>query len=141
MMDKYLHQNYPLEERAQILRDSADFTEEGASYTRTLTENELTIEREHLAEASIKRSEIEDEKKEVVKDYKAKLDPLNDQISEHLQKIKTGKEEIKGSLHGFKDHEDGTVYFYDDNGEMVYSRRLRANEAQKTVMSVLRDAK
>lgn len=141
MMDKYLHQNYPLEERAQILRDSADFTEEEASYTRTLTENELTIEREQLAEASIKRSEIEDEKKEAVKGFKAMLDPLNDQISEHLQKIKTGKEEIKGSLHAFKDHEEGTVYFYDDNGEMVYSRRLRANEVQKTVMSVLRDAK
>ena len=140
MMDRFLHQQYPPEERAQILRDSADFTEEGMKYTRSLTEEELTIEREQLAEVSIKRSEIEDEKKEIVKQYKMKLDPLNDQVSEHLKRIKTRQEEITGALHAFKDHDAGMVYFYDDNGEMVFSRRLRANESQKTVMSVIRQA-
>lgn len=140
-MERFLHQDYTPEERARILRDSADFTEEGMKYTRTLTENELTIEREQLAEVSIKRSEIEDEKREVVKQYKMKLDPLNDLVSTHLQKIKTRQEEITGDLHAFKDYEVGQVFFYDDKGEMVFSRRLRANETQKTVMSVIREAK
>lgn len=140
-MERFLHQDYQPEERKRILSDSADFVEEGMKYTRTLSENELTIEREQLAEVSIKRSEIEDEKKEAVKEFKMKLDPLNDQISEHLQKIKTRQEEITGDLYAFKDYDQGQVYFYDEKGEMVFSRRLRANEGQKTVMSELRAAK
>lgn len=140
-MDKFLHQNYAPEERARILRDSADFTEEDSKYIRTLTPEELDMEREQLSDNCIQRSEIEDEKKVAMKVYKDRLDPLNDHIKESLQKIKTKQEEIVGNLHGFKDHDAGMVYFYDDLGEMVYSRRLRPSEIQKTVMAALREAK
>lgn len=140
-MERFLHQDYTPEDRARILRDSADFTEEDSTYTRTLTPAELDIEREQLSEDCILRSEIEDEKKTIMKQFKNRLDPVNETIQERLQKIKTKQETISGALHGFKDHEEGMVFFYDDNGEQVYSRRLRPSEAQKTVMTALREAK
>lgn len=140
-MDRFIHQQYSEEERERILRDSADFVEEGMKYTRTLTDNELTIEREYLAELSIKRSEIEDDKREVMKEFKMKLDPVNDEIKERLQKIKTRQEEITDDLFVFKDYDTGQAHFYDKRGEQVFSRRLRANEGQRTVMAALREAK
>lgn len=140
-MEKYLHQNYAPEERRQILEDSCDFAEKDASYTRTLTPNDIAIERERLSENSIKKHELDLEKKEAMKVFKEKIDPLTESIAENLKRIKTGKEELKGDLFAFKDHEEGMVYFYDELGELVYSRRLRDNETQKTIMTSLRQAK
>jgi hypothetical protein len=119
----------PEDQRLRLLMDNCDSRDE-TTYMKTLTAEELDIKRETLAENMITFYGLEEDFKKVKDEFKDKMDPIKDENREICQQVKTGKEEVKGILFHFADHEDSVMNTYDERGEFVSSRRLRPDEKQ-----------
>jgi hypothetical protein len=131
-MERFLFQDQPLEERRRILRDSADKIEE-TTYLKPLSEDELSVRREAFTEGSIKLGQMEDELEEVKEKYKEKMKPLKDQNKEVLYELKHRQAAVTGPLFLIADHDEGMMGTYDENGELISSRKLRPEEKQLTI--------
>lgn len=136
-MDAELFKDVPVEKRAQMLRDNADEVV-NESYTKTLTPEELTEIKDSLSGIAININDIEEEKKVVVNVFKARLNPLKNEMKEKLKAIKYKAIMVKGELFKMVDRETRMVGFYDVNGDLISSRPAMADELQGTFMQVLR---
>lgn len=119
-------------EKLRLLRDNCDDYEE-TRYVKPLSQEELDIKRESLADNCIEFTRLEDELKEVKTGFKTKMDPIKDENKILCQQIKTRQEETAGKLFHFNNHDDAMRYTYDESGELVASRRLRPDEKQKRI--------
>jgi len=128
MEQKIFNEYNPLE-RMQLLTDNCDEIEEGA-YVRTLTEDEVLNKKELLSKDFIEFNKIRSEAKQVANEFKEKLKPIAETLQSHSEAIRTRIEEKVGKLFIFKDQETKQAYYYDDKGELVQQRRLRADEIQ-----------
>lgn len=122
-------------ERLILLQQNADHIEE-TTYYKPLTAEELDLRREELTDNAIKLSEYEDEKKEVMQEFKLKMDPLAKANKKLLTEVKTRQAEVSGALYLMANHEEGMMETYDSNGELISSRRLRPEEKQKNIFSL-----
>lgn len=137
-MEKFLGQDIPENERWQFLQDNADAVEE-IGYTHRFSPEELAQKKELLAEASIKINNIEEEKKEALSDFKDRLKPLTEEKAELLENIKTGSKFIPSEkCVKILYHEEKMAGYYNQLGELVYSRPIMPQEMQKTVFSINR---
>jgi len=94
------------------------------------------VKREQLTENAIKLSEFEDEKKEAMQEFKLKMDPLSKENKSLLTEIKTRQAKVEGTLYHMANHEDAMMETYDENGEMVASRRLRPDEKRQNLFAL-----
>lgn len=122
-------------QRKMLLEQNCDKTEQ-TKYLKPLSIDEMDIRREQLTENAIKLSEIEDEKKEITKEFKDKTEPLVSANKILLQELKTRQTQVDGVLYYMADHENGMMEVYDENGEMISSRRLRPDEKQGTIFKL-----
>jgi hypothetical protein len=121
--------NVPLEQRVSVLKDNCDHAE-STSYMKDLTQEELDVKRERHIDNCIDLSRMKDELKEIKDRFKESMSPLEDENKRLLIEVKTRKEEKKGWLFEFRDHEAGMVNVYDETGEFVNMRRMRPDEKQ-----------
>lgn len=121
--------------RLQMLRDHADKTEE-TKYYKDLSQEELDIKRERLTDNLIKVSDLEDDLNVIKENFKEKMDPLKRETKELLGQVKTGKEQVEGTLFHIADHQNSVMETWDENGDFVSSRRLRPDEKQPKLFSV-----
>lgn len=119
----------PPAQRLQVLRDNCD-GQETTSYLKDLTDEELDIKRETLTTNCIKVNHLEEELKGIKAGFKAEIDPLKEETRELCRQVETKKEEVKGTLFHFADHEASVMNTYDEAGEFVQSRRLKPEEKQ-----------
>lgn len=119
----------PPQERLRILRDSCD-SHEQTTYYKDLTADEVAAKNSRLIDNLIVVSRAEDELIVVKKEHKIKTDPLKDENKIILMEVKTGKQEITGTIYHLANHDEGIMETYDENGEFVKSRRLRPDEKQ-----------
>jgi hypothetical protein len=119
-------------EKLRLLRDNCDDYEE-TSYVKPLSQEELDVKREELADNCIEFTRLEDELKEIKTGYKDKMDPLKADNKTLCQQIKTRQEEATGKLFHFNNQDEGMRITYDEQGEFVGSRRLRPDEKQKRI--------
>lgn len=139
-MDKFLGQDVPENERWQFLKDNADSVE-FIGYTHRFTPEQLAQKKESLAEVSIKINDIETDKKEVLDDFKEKLKPLNEDKMTLLDNIKKGSEYIENKeCVKILYHEEKMAGFYNNLGELVYTRPIMPQEMQKTIFADIRTA-
>ena len=137
-MDKFLGQDIPEKDRWQFLQDNADSVEK-IGYTHRFTPEELAQKKESLAETQIKINDIEIEKKEAMESFKADLKPLNEQKQELLDNIKKGSEYRENEeCVKILDHEERMAGYYNQLGELVYSRPIMPQEMQKTIFNINR---
>jgi len=122
-------------ERILLLQQNADRIEE-TTYYKPLTQEELDLRRENLTDNAIKLSEFEDEKKDAMADFKAKMDPLTKENKKLLTEVKTRQAEVSGSLYHLSNHDDGMMETYDQNGELISTRRLRPEEKQQNIFNI-----
>lgn len=120
-------------ERLNILQQNADLVEQ-TTYQKPLTEEVLAEKKDTLTDNSIKLFDLEEEKKEAVKIYKDKIDPLKKQNSKLLSEIRTGQETVEGTLFHMANFDDGMMETYDNEGFMIGSRRLKPNEKQGNLL-------
>lgn len=137
MLDKELGKDIPIEERGEFLKDNCDAVEK-VTYSKTFTSEELAKQRETLTEVSIKIADIEEEKKENAKHFKELLEPLTKERSLCVERLKSKSEVVSEDCYKFYDEETNMVGFYNDDGDLVYSRPAFPNEMQKTIYANIR---
>lgn len=87
---------------------------------------------------SIKISDIEEEKAEVVKEYKERLAPLMKERAVAIDNLKKKSETKTEECFKFFDEETKMVGFYNREGQLVNSRPAFPNEMQRTVFQMAR---
>lgn len=122
-------------ERLSIMQENAAKIEQ-TIYQKALSQEELGVRREDLADNCIRLNKFEDELKEVKDDFKFKMDPLKVMNKRLLTEIKTKQTEVDGTLFHMANHEDGMMETYDNEGFLISSRRLRPEEKQGTIFSL-----
>lgn len=109
---------------------------EKTTYQKQLTPDELAARREDLADDCIKLNQLEDDLKEIKDGYSATMKPLKEANKIRLSEIKTKQTTVEGTLYHIANREDNMMETFDENGELVSSRRLRPEEKQGNVFSM-----
>ncbi len=138
-MSKFLFENESPEERKELLENSADGIVSEKFY-RKLTQEELIAKKAAFTANALKFDDIEEQKKDVVAEFKEQLDPLKRTHKELGSEIRTGYEEVEGTLYKMVDTEKRWVSFYSETGELIEtkSRPAVADELQKTIHMEIR---
>lgn len=127
----------PIEQRAQILKDSCDKIEE-RSYLSKFDQEETNLLRAELATVSIQLGTIQEELDGIKSDYKGKLKPLQERIDKILYSLKNGGEYVKGECYKFIDQEEERVGWYTPDGYLLEERPITQEERQRTVQMEIR---
>lgn len=127
-------------ERRRILQDNADKVEQG-SYFKVLNEEETLVLREELAEVSIKQRTLDQERKDMLAEWKERMEPVKRRKEVLIDNLRSGQEELEGNLYLIADHDAGDMLYYDGEGVLIKTRRLRPDERQVKIMSMLRPDK
>lgn len=125
------------EERRQFLADNADAVEK-KEYMRHFTPEELLKKKEGLSETCISINDIEEELKEIKKEYAEKLKPLVERKKRVLDELKKKAELVEEDCYKFIDAEAREVGFYNANGDLIESRPAYSEELQTTMFQVIR---
>lgn len=120
-------------ELIQNLDATASKVEKG-NYTKRLTQDELGIAKSDFAEVSITIAKIEEEKKEVMEEFKENLKKPKQQATELLETIKSKSVRKEGVLYLVDDQEAGTMYYFDEDAICVDYRPLSPKERQYSIM-------
>lgn len=132
-MEKIFMPEVSADQRKLILEQNADSVEQ-TTYLKPLTEDEILGKKDILTDNSIRLFDIEEDKKEAMKVYKDKIDPLKKENNLLLSEIRTGQAKVAGILYHMANHDEGYMETYDENGELIQSRKLRPDEKQKTIL-------
>lgn len=124
-----------IEQRLNVMKDTCDKYETGV-YFKDLDQNDMDSRRETLTDNLIQQDDLDTMfALEKVK-YKIASDPLKQERALLLQELKTRKAQISGTIFYMANHEEGLMEAYDENGEFVSSRRLRAEERQSRMFAI-----
>ena len=110
-MEKELGKEYSPSQRVQFLKDNCDSVEE-KGYMKQFSSDEILEMKENLSETDIQINDLEDEKKEVTKDIKSRLDPLKYVRKGLLKNIKQKAHFQKEPCYKFVDRAEKQVGFY-----------------------------
>lgn len=135
-MEKQLLQSMDPEARKNYLENNADEVEQ-RSYFKRLTEEELASKKHEFTTNSLSVHDLEEQKKEAVKDFKDQMAPHKEEVKELSKCIRTGFESVEGSLYKFIDHETRMVSYYDESGEIIptENRPATIEELQQLTIS------
>lgn len=124
-------------ERIQFLKDNCDKVEE-KGYMKRFTPEQIWKMKEELAETSIQINDIQEEKKEILKDIKFRTTPLAERKSELLKGIKEKAAYTIEKCYKFIDQESKLVGYYNAEGDLVESRPAMMDELQGTIFQAQR---
>jgi len=116
-------------ERLQHLQTNAHSIDEG-KYSRAISADEKTVLRERHTDNSIKLSDLKEEFDEVKKAYKENIEPFVLENKVMLAEIRTSQRFEKGTLYHLANHESGFMESYNQDGELISTRKLRPDEKQ-----------
>lgn len=119
----------PAPERLAILEGESASVEE-TQYQKPLNEVETNVLQSDLIQAMIKKGFLEEELDRVKKDYKERIEPLKEIVSEGIESLKTRSASRKGRLYKMIDYEEKHVYFVDTEGNILSSRMMLPEERQ-----------
>jgi hypothetical protein len=134
-MQNHLFKEIPPDERSRYLRDNCDRIEP-VTYMKVFDTEELSGFKDELSEVAIEIDSIEQEKKETMEIFKARLDPHKRSYGKLLENIRLKSEEVKEDCFMFIDVTERMVGFYNAKGELVSSRPVRPQEMQKNIFTV-----
>ena len=127
----------PVEQRAQILRDSCDEVVE-KSYLSKFSQEETNELGANLVEVQIQMQELTENFDVVKADFKGKMKPLQERIGKMLDDLRKGGEYIKGECYKFIDQDEGRVGYYTPDGYLLEERPMKPEERQKTIQMAVR---
>lgn len=100
---------------------------------RELTDAQRAELHEQLFDATVEIFDTEDEKKKIVADFNKKLKDLRDATREAAQSLRLGYAEREESVTAYPDLDERVMRFYDAEGRVVGSRRLKPHEHQERI--------
>jgi len=141
-MENRLFQDVPPDKREQYLKDNALRVVPIYTYTRELEQGEISDRQDQLSQILIKKDQQDQILKEAREAYNAIVKPLNVQLSQTLQEVRTRSEEVTGSVYVIEnDNEKGYCGVYTPEGVKVVERALLPEERQYDITEQLRKVK
>lgn len=134
-MEKQILQNLSKKDRLDNLQAMAHSVEE-TTYYRQLTPSELEVRQEKFIANTMKINDLETKKKSFVATTTSEQKPLKIESVELLQTLQTKSEKVEGVLYHIDDQDEGMMNSYDEDGNLVSSRRLRPDEKQSSIFSI-----
>lgn len=124
---RYMPELADQKDRLQAMTEGAESirTEE---YWADLSPEELDFKNEQFAINATELNKIELKKKEAMDGFKLQMKPLEIVYGTLLEEITMKKEKRTGRLYDIIDTETSMMVTYDDNGDMIASRRLTPEE-------------
>jgi hypothetical protein len=138
-MEKSLFKDLEPAERLRALESNCDRLEE-ASYMKQFTHDDLVGFKEELSDVSINLNDIAVEKAEITKAFAEKAKEPTKRRVEILKYLKEKAVSVTEGCFVFLDQESGEAYFFNGEGDQVFSRPLLPKEKQKTMFGQLRAA-
>lgn len=126
-MEKFIYQEKKGRALVETLEAMSDGVEE-MHYPVVLTEQELSDQKTRFAQISISEARLADEKKEFMDLLKERLKPIKTEKTDLLQVIKTGAREEFGRVYKIVDRTEKMTGFYNDRGQLVFSRGATTEE-------------
>lgn len=135
-MDRFLGQDIDdIEERKDFLDANSDAIEP-LSYTRRFSSDELLKKKDDLSTLDIEINDLEEEKKEIMDSFKEKIKPLAEDRKKLLRDLKDKSESVNRPCYKRIYHEERMVGFFNELGDLVYSRPIQAQEMQRTIYTL-----
>lgn len=128
-MDVHKLKDLSIDDRQSVLQGEALAVEEQV-YMRPLTEDEIGQKKDELVQASLLKAVIEEELKNIKEEFKARIEPLKDQITDSLTAIKNKAIESKGQVYRLPDYDNQMIHTVDVMGVVLSSRRMLPEERQ-----------
>lgn len=128
-MEKFILQNVAPELRAQALEQAAAKAEK-ITYVRHLTDAEIEAESKKLADAVTKRARVEEEKREVMKDYNGRIEDLKVKAETISETLLNGTKEENARCFKFVNIDTREVGYYNEFGELVKTRPAMDQDMQ-----------
>lgn len=120
-MEQFILQNLTPAERKEQLEKHAS-TIERITYTRHLTDAEIEQEAKNLADTVIKRTDVEEEKKDVMKGYNERIQNLKTKAEQISDTLMRGTKEECSACYKFINLDTKEVGYYNELGELVKIR-------------------
>jgi len=138
-MEKQLFEFEQPEKRKELLEDQADGVVE-EKYFQRLNSEEIATIKSRFTQNSLAMDDLNEQKKEVVKEFKDNLKPLKKIHVELSAELRTGMREQVGRLYKMIDEDTRMVFFYDVRGERIdtMTRPATADELQRTIRMEIR---
>ena len=118
-----------LKERELFIKDNADEVE-NKGYSKPLAGSEIDRLKEQLTDACIKKQDLEEEKKTVVKGYQDEINGQKVIIKDCSEKLKSKSEYVMEPCYKLIDEDEKMVGYYNKEGMLVYERPARLEELQ-----------
>ena len=129
-MEKFIGQDIDdLKERELFIKDNADEVE-NKGYSKPLAGSEIDRLKEQLTDACIKKQDLEEEKKTVVKGYQDEINGQKVIIKDCSEKLKSKSKYVMEPCYKLVDEAEKMVGYYNKEGMLVYERPARLEELQ-----------
>ena len=128
-MDQFILQDKMPQDRVAILEKMAAKAEK-ITYRRNLTEAEIEAESKNLADAVTRRAQIEDEKKEVTKEYNKRIEEQKTKAETISDTLLSGTREETRLCYKFVNIDTKEVGYYNELGELVKVRPAMDQDMQ-----------
>jgi hypothetical protein len=132
-MDIYRLKTLSTTDRDVVLQSEAIEVEKG-TYMRPLSDDELREYKDSLAKTSIDQAVLFDELAEIKSDFKSKLDPLRERISECIGAIKNQSIQVTGDQYKIPDYDNQMIHIVDRDGNVILSRQMYPKERQYKIV-------
>lgn len=120
-------------ERIQLLKDNAVRVEE-MTYSKSFSEEQLIEKKDALARQDIELFKLEEQKKEMTADFNQKIKNVKTSRNRNLNEIRTGVEEVTEDVYLLDDQEERKMNYYNDEGDLIFSRPLKQEERQLSIL-------
>jgi gas vesicle protein len=134
-MEKYLFQDASPADRLAMLQANADEIEQ-KTYAIRLEGPELEEVRDLISASSLAIADLDEAKKEYIAQYKEEVKPLKEQLAQALTDYRMKARNVTEELYKLVDREEGMVGYYNAQGELIESRRIRPDEKQFAIKIV-----
>lgn len=129
-MEKFIGQDIDdLKERELFIKDNADEVE-NKGYSKPLAGSEIDRLKEQLTDACIKKQDLEEEKKTVVKGYQDEINGQKVIIKDCSEKLKSKSKYVMEPCYKLVDEAEKMVGYYNKEGMLVHERPARLEELQ-----------
>lgn len=127
------------EKRLALLIDNCDKVEE-KGYMRRYSPEELTEMKEGLSEVAIAINDIEEERREIAREFKEQLKPIREEKKRILVGLKNKAEFVREKCYKFVNTETREVGYYNQEGDLIDTRSASADELQSNIFQINRKA-
>lgn len=129
-MNERIFQDLDTLSRIRALEDNALDIAEDYSYHRPLSDEEVADLRNEFAEKHIEIENLEKKKAALLAEVNTELKAKKATAARALAMIRTGKEEVSGTVYFIQDFDAGKIKVYDAEGILISERPMKQADRQ-----------